>query len=204
MRRRLILAGFLSLLLIASLATGMLGSGAWFSDTETSNGNTFTAGTLDLTLDGQNGTNIVKFTLCNLRPGSQPAGKFTLANLGSIGGFVDLENINWTSQENGVIEPESQAGDTTVDVGELQDVLNLRLFHDVDGDGWIGSGDTVFYNGKVKDVPGSFDQNISLPAGGTTYVTAIFDWWSTADDNKAQSDSFTLNMTFELGQQTGQ
>lgn len=195
----------LSLAMIAMVSTAAVGAtAAWYSDTETSNDNTFTAGSLNLTVDGNDGINKVKWTVGPMVPGNQPKGTFTLANTGNVAGFLDLENITVTSQENGIIEPETEAGDSTTPDGELEDVLNLRLFTDLDCNGWIGTGDTTFFNGKVGTIASSYDQNISIPAGGSACVTGIYDWWSTSDDNKAMTDSFDLDITFELGQTTGQ
>ena len=191
-----------SLAVIAALVG--IGAFAWFSDVETSNDNSFTAGSLDLVLDGNNGTNVVKWTVGPMRPGNQPKGTFKLENKGTLTGYLDLENITVTSAENEIIEPEANAGDVTDTIGELQDVLNLRLFYDADCDGWIGTGETVFFNDKVGTIAASYDQNIPISAGGYTCITGIYDWWSTPDDNKAMTDAFELDITFELGQTTGQ
>lgn len=179
-----------------------------FFDTETSTGNTFTAGTLDLKLDGGD-ENVVKFNITNMQPGNQPHRTYNLANVGSINGFLDIENIVVTSFENGCVEPEIEAGDITCDnpgdgQGELQDVLNLRLFVDYGKDGWISDGDRVFFNGKMSELPTSFDLNEPLNAGADFNIVALVDWWSTPNDNLAQSDSVTLDMTFELGQTAAQ
>lgn len=203
--RKIITSSALLVLVMGSVA-GL--TAAYFSDNETSNGNTYSAGTLDLNVDGGN-TNVVKFTVANMKPGDQPKGTFTLKNVGTVNGYLDLENVAVTSTENGCVEPETEAGDTTCgnpgpNEGELQDVVNLRLFLDNNCDGWIGTGETVFFNGKTGTVPGNVELNQALNSGATQCVTAIHDWWSTADDNKAQNDSMTLDMTFELGQTTGQ
>ena len=200
----------LSLSVIGAVAAIVIGGTvAYFSDTETSTGNTFTAGTLNLTVNDKDGENVILFNLSNLRPGDQPKGKYTIKNIGSINGYLDIENISFESYENECIEPEIEAGDTTCetgpDQGELDDVLNLRMFLDYNGDGWISTGEPVFFNGKVKDLPTHFELNEPVPAnGGVDFVAEIYDWWNTPDDNKAQSDSLVINMTFELAQTTGQ
>jgi predicted ribosomally synthesized peptide with SipW-like signal peptide len=199
-----------SLLTIGAVATlAISATGAYFSDNETSNGNTFAAGSLDLTVDGNNNTNTVKFNLSNLKPGDQPHGSYTLANVGTINGYLDLENISVTSQENGCTGAETAAGDTTCNnpgpgEGELQNVLNLRLFIDYNGNGWIDAGDKVFYNGLLKDVPSHFELDEPLAAMSSVKIVALLDWWPTPLDNQAQTDSAVLNMTFELAQTTGQ
>ena len=198
-----------SLITIAAVATIAIAStNAYFSDTETSIGNTFSAGTLDLNVDGGD-TNVVKFTVDNMRPGNQPKGSWTLANVGSLNGYLDLESISLTDTENGCLNPEVTAGDVTcgapgVGDGELGDVVNLRLFVDRNGDGWISVGDTVFYNGPASAVAGNYELNEPINAGGSTKIVAILDWWSTPSDNLAQGDSMQLDISFELAQTTGQ
>jgi len=215
MRRKLVLSGVVALLLVAVMAIGVIGSGAYFSDTETSIGNSFTAGTLNLTLNNTpDGQNRVQYTIENMKPGTQIHsgwGRWELHNVGSIPGFVDIHNISVQALENGVTEPEVEAGDTTADVGELQNVLNLRLWVDTDGDGWMGDAavEPVLFSGKLKDLPSDFDANIALPAGGTVKLGVLFDWWAAPvsdkiTDNLAQGDSCVLNLTFELGQIAGQ
>jgi len=56
--KRIILS-LVTIVAVAAIATGA--TVAYFSDTETSNSNTFAAGTLDLDVNGNNGVNTVKF-----------------------------------------------------------------------------------------------------------------------------------------------
>lgn len=191
----------MSLVMIAMVSSAAVGAtAAYFSDTETSNLNTFTAGSLNLTADGNDGINTVKWTLTNLVPGNQPTGKFVLANTGSVAGFLDLENISVVSHENVVIEPETQAGDATVTEGELEDILGMTMYWDKNCDGYYSTGDDYIFNGYAAGVGTSYDKNIPIAAGGSVCVMGVFNWWSTASDNLAMTDSFDLNMTFELGQ----
>lgn len=195
---------------IALVATSAVGATrAYFIDTETSAGNTFASGTLDLAVDSENPLTSAKFNVTNMKPGSQPKGTFNLQNVGTVNGYIDLENIVVTNNENSCLEPEQEAGDTScgnpgLDEGELQDVVNVRLFNDLDCNGWVGTGDTTFYNGLVNGLASSYELNTALNAGQNACVTAIFDWWSTSDDSKAMGDDMSIDMTFELGQTTGQ
>jgi len=192
----------LAVIVMASLM-GVTATQAYFSDIETSTGNSFAAGSLDLTIDGVN-TNIVKFNNVNMAPGNQPNSGWVLANAGSLNGFLDISEITVVSHENVIVEPESEAGDVTADVGELQNVLNLTLFLDLDKNGWIGTGETIIFDGKVGTLPADIDLSRSLPVGGDLRIGAIFNWWSTPDDNKAMTDSFDLGLKFELGQTAAQ
>ncbi len=174
---------------------------AQFNDTETGT-NTFTAGTLDLTIDGLNGT-VATFTASNLAPGSQPKHKYTLANIGSINGYLDIDSVTVQSLENTIWEPEAQAGDVTSPEGELDNVLNCRLFLDYNGDGWYSAGDVYFYNGLVSGLAAAapFDLDELMPAGGgTDFIVELYDWWNTALDNQAMSDSLVIDIVFSLGQ----
>jgi predicted ribosomally synthesized peptide with SipW-like signal peptide len=192
----------LSLMVIAVSAIMIAGATtAYFSDVETSNGNTFTAGKLDLQIDDGD-ANVVKFNITNMKPGDQPTGKYTLTNIGTINGYLDITKVTVTDNENDLTEPEVSAGDTTANVGELSSLLNIRLYFDEDKDGYISAGDTMIYNGKLNTMPTSFELNKVIPAGGSIDIigNAVIDWWSSPSDNLAQSDTCTYDLEFTLNQ----
>jgi predicted ribosomally synthesized peptide with SipW-like signal peptide len=196
---RKILVGILAIGLVA-LAVGW-GTYSQFSDTETSV-TTFSAGSLDLTINDKNGETVT-FSWNNLRPGDQPHYSLTLKNIGTIPGYLDISNIVVVSGENGLTEPEIEAGDTSANEGELDDVLNIRLFLDYDHNGWISDGDKMIYNGLVKDLPSSFmNINELVPAnGGVDFVVELYDWWTHGGlDNQAQTDTLEITFTFLLSQ----
>jgi predicted ribosomally synthesized peptide with SipW-like signal peptide len=85
-----------ALLVIAMVAGGTF---AYFQDTETSTGNSFTAGTLDLKLDGGD-INVVKFTVTNANPGESGHNFWTLHNAGSLQGYLNLSGISVVDIEN--------------------------------------------------------------------------------------------------------
>jgi len=205
--KRILLSTLIVLGLVGAVATA---TRAAFSDTETSTGNTFAAGTLDLDVDGNNGTNTVKFTVTNMQSGNQVIKTYRLNNVGSINGYLDLENIVVTSNENGCAEPETEALDTTCSTpglgeGELQNVLSLsKLFWDTNCNGWVEAGETSIYDGYVGAIAANYDTNKLVNAGATQCVTAQFNWWSNANDNKAMGDDLTLDINFELAQTTAQ
>jgi len=192
--------------LVTAMAVMLIGTGinAYFSDVETSIGNSFAAGSLDLQLDGGD-VNVVKFSVANMKPGDQPIKTFALKNVGSLNGYLDLENITVTNNENGRIEPEISAGDTTDVVGELGAVVSINLFWDQNGDGWYGPGDVYIQNNcKMNALASHYESNEPLNAGQTKYITAQVNWWSTPLDNQAMTDSSIIDISFELGQTTAQ
>jgi predicted ribosomally synthesized peptide with SipW-like signal peptide len=195
---RKILVGILAIGLVA-LAVGW-GTYSQFSDTETTE-TIFSAGSLDLTINDQNGQTVT-FSWTNLRPGNQPKYKLTLKNIGTIRGNLSISKIVVVSEENGLTEPEIEAGDTSADEGELDDVLNLRLFLDKDGNGWWSTGDVMIYNGLVNGLPSSFDLKEPIePNGGVDFVVELYDWWQHGNvDNQAQTDTLRIIFTFKLVQ----
>jgi len=171
---------------------------AYFSDTETSSANTFTAGTLDLKLDGGD-TDIVKFSP-TVRPGSQPKGTFRFKNVGSLPGKLILSSVTITDRENGRIEPEIEANDTTDGVGELSFLVDLTIFYDVDKSGWYSPGDIEVFDGRVNTLSSALDLISNIPAGEEENIVFIFNWQSSPNDNLAQGDDFILDLAFTLEQ----
>jgi len=129
------------------LCIGLVGGAfAYFDDTETSTGNTFTAGTLDLKVNG--GDVFVPYSVGNLKPGeSRGTDTYSIYNAGSLPGVLSFKVTNVTTNENGVIEPETAAGDAP----------SLKL--DPDGFSIAASGfgellDQVYLVFWVDDTPG--------------------------------------------------
>jgi len=188
-------------ILVLSIST--VGAFAYFSDVVSSDNNIFAAGSLILNVDGQH-ANVVKFGVSNMQAGNQPKRSYILENVGTLNGFIDIEAVCVTDYENVRVQPEIDAGDTTDGTGELSQVLNLRLFIDYDGNGWVSTGDVTFFNGKMDTLPANFELDEPLNAGATINIVALVDWWSTTMDNQVMTDSVDLGLTFELAQTAGQ
>lgn len=197
-----ILLSVMTIAIVGVLAIGA--TKAYFSDTETSNGNTFTAGTLDLKVNG--GDVNVNRTETNMVPvHSQPNFTWILKNAGSIAGYLNMKNISITSDENACNEPEVSAGDLTcgdpgVSEGELASVLNYRLMLDNNCNGWFETGDQIIYQGMAGAISDHYTVNTKLNPNQQVCVNSLINWWSTASDNKAQGDSMIANFGFELNQ----
>jgi predicted ribosomally synthesized peptide with SipW-like signal peptide len=137
----------LFVLMACVLSLGLIGGAfAYFSDTETSTGNTFTAGTLDLKVDGTDV--LIPYSVSNLKPGeTRGTPTYMIQNVGSLPGLLTYKVSNVTTNENGVIEPESAAGDA----------VGVKL--DPDGFSIAASGygellDQVYIVFWVDDTPG--------------------------------------------------
>lgn len=154
----------------AAIAVG--GTIAYFSDTETSTGNTFTAGAIDLKIDNEsyvtneNGelvsspgtswvlsdlTDQLFFDFSDLKPGD--VGEDTISLHVDSNDAWACMNITLTgTPENGQTEPEAaEDGTDGTDEGELQDELYFAFWAD-DGDNVYEEGEVIFAEGLAKDL----------------------------------------------------
>lgn len=126
---------------VGALVAG--GTGAFFSDTETSTANVFTAGSIDLSLGSNyssvaNGAgtyalssnNTVLFNFNDLKPGDLDTVIFNL-QVTSNEAYACAKSSVMTNAENGILDPETDAGDGTAGVGELQNHLQFATFADL-------------------------------------------------------------------------
>lgn len=144
----------LSLFVITAVATLAVGSTrALFSDTEDVLGNTVSAGSLDLTVNGENGEITYTFNAENMAPGnSYNGGCVDLENIGTLDGLLTVKVLNPVSNDNTEIEPELSSGDvaaTEVDTsgydandgdGELWDQIATRIYLDTGAGSHTGNG----------------------------------------------------------------
>ena len=145
--KKIIISGSL-IVAVAALVTGA--TVAFFNDTETSTGNVFTAGSINLTVDSQgssyNGNNLLGtnfpakdldqehfFVFEDIKPGDYGLRNISLhaeANPAYACLFIDKKD----DQENVIVDPEAEAGDTDTPDGELSQRLQLFAWEDRDGD----------------------------------------------------------------------
>lgn len=147
-----IIIGFSVIAVAAAVVVGA--TMAFFNDTETSTGNIFTAGSIDITVDqfstynGENSSNLFPprdlegetfFDLRDVKPG----------DFGNTNISVHLEdNPAWAcilihngdDQESDLTDAEGEAGDATTPEGELGDQIDTVVWRD-DGDGELEPGD---------------------------------------------------------------
>ena len=92
------------LLMLGAALVGM-GTYAYFTDTESSSENPAQAGTLDLTLDGNNGDVTTSFSLTGAAPGDSTAHTYDLKNTGSTDADHVQVAISASENDTGVSEP---------------------------------------------------------------------------------------------------
>lgn len=103
-----ILISFMTMALVGALIGG--GIYAYFSDTESSAGNTFTAGTLDLQVDGENPWTSTAVTISDMEPGlaATPV-DITCENAGNLPGDLYMRITSVTDTGQTINEPECVA-----------------------------------------------------------------------------------------------
>jgi predicted ribosomally synthesized peptide with SipW-like signal peptide len=91
----------ISLSVVAAVAAAVVvGTTAFFSDTETSTGNTFTAGTIDIAIDGENPW-IKNYSIGDLKPGETGYINFDITNVGKNPVNVSKNLSNWNENTGG-------------------------------------------------------------------------------------------------------
>ncbi len=197
----------ISTLIIASLVTGgvLVGTGALFTDTEDATDSTFTVGTLDMDVDGNNGTEFDNFTVENIgADGTVSGGKtWTINNSGSLPGVLTFAMADLNNDDNGCNEPEALV-DTTCGPGEgeLGDAISTTVTLDT-GSGASEVIATNLATANVGEYATQWDTNageVVIPAGGS--VTVAMNWATdpTAYGNEIQSDSLDFDVAFTLEQ----
>jgi predicted ribosomally synthesized peptide with SipW-like signal peptide len=217
----------IGLTLAALLIIGIVGGGTWafFSDTEVSQNNTLTAGTLDLKVGVTDPCTESIDIGTQIQPGAGGnAADWTTTNLGNVSGTLKVEISLITNYENTRSEPEEAAGDTTAGAleGELGDFVDIAIWLDVNRSGGWDSGDLYLRsNGTVvawvsgsslppeayDDINNysvlSWDSTDGMPTltgSGALDFMVEYDFPSDTNDNRAQSDSAEFDITFTLEQ----
>ena len=197
-------------LMAVLITVGLVGIGtyAYFSDTETSTGNTFAAGSLNLTVDDQNDPNVVHVTKTDMKPQTPWTyqgynQQWVLKNVGSLPGTVSVTIKNVENFENGLTEPETSLSDLTSgtgnDQGELGDYTWVQ---------WSKNGGSVigaFSSPHFDPFNTAADVEVIGPVmqpGDTLNAYMWLDFPRRLDnmENLAQSDSLMFDIEFKLVQ----
>jgi len=193
--------------LVIGVAAAMAGAGtiAYFNDTETSQGNTFTAGTLDLKVDDNDDPYVAHCELTNLKPGDSTIGPgawapgalyWTVKNVGSLSGELTVTITNVVNYEKGQNEPEALVDSTSGEnEGELGGKLRIQVWRD--GIWTYEIGNINAANG-AEIIPG-FKPSVILNPGEETILQISWCVYSDAG-NEIQSDSVEFDVVFHLDQ----
>jgi hypothetical protein len=173
---------------------------------EVQNGSTVTNGTTVLDpnespayVDGVSGPVV---TLDNLMPGDEGTLVVGLEAVETPAQVSLLPQLTATD-ENGIVEPEAAAGDTTTDTGELQDALLVEIWRDsslLGGcDGRRGLGDTTVTTGTLRSVSDEYGPegiDVGCLDGGENRCLGIA-WRFDSASADTQTDSVTFDLVCE-------
>ncbi|MDD5073775.1 MAG: TasA family protein [Candidatus Shapirobacteria bacterium] len=174
---------------------------AFFSDTETGTGSTFTMGTLELQVDG--GAVVAPFVVDNIGEHGDVEGGhvWTITNSGSLPGRLYFAIDNLANWENDCNKPESRVdsscGNPGQGEGELGETLNVAIT--LDGQEVVSSDFSDVNQDKIGTDWRALAP-VVIPAGESVDVAML--WSASGDDygNEIQSDSVTFDTVFTLEQ----
>lgn len=216
-------------LMVVMLLIGLVGAGvvAYFYDDETSTGNTFSAGTLDLTTAQRpqsgfsnatpSGTKIIQIN--NEAPGDSGTGTIGLYNVGTLNGELDIvfgavANTPGVETEPELADPLNTSG------GDLGSYAQMAAYVDVDQSGGWNVGDvgldpttnhTYYTSGALVYATVNTWSGKSYSTGtGVVTIPAttgsddfVLNWnIPTTVGNAIQGDGLTFDVTFTLEQAT--
>lgn len=192
---------------VVAVAAGAVLTGttsAYFYDLEKSTGNVAEGCDFDLTYrlggGGATGQNVNggndRITLADLEPGDSQTVNVYLRNAGSCAGDAYFDIDNPVDAENGLTEPESEAGDADAsgDVGEIVQVTARRY----------SAGGPSFFTGSLNDFaaasPTLVDGDFGAADGQNLYVTFTVPNSARGAENALMTDSFTFDMDMAMVQ----
>jgi spore coat-associated protein N len=197
------------LIITALLIIGLIGGGtyAYFSDTESSEDNTLTAGTLDLNIRGGD-TAVATLTVSDVAPGDSGSANDTLSNVGSMDGELDIATSAVTNT------PGSGGTQYEGGSGELGASAQIALYLDIDQSGGATAGDVgLKSDATTYDPTGgldydeiddyaslSWDAVIATMVAGATDDIMILWQVPTGAGNEIQGDSVSFDINFTLEQ----
>lgn len=204
------------LLLFLVIASAVIGgvygvTQALFSDTETSAANTLTAGTLDMSVDGENGTAFDSITVSNIGADGTVSGnkEWTISNSGSLPGNLTFQLSSLTNTENGCNEPElaTEPACATDANGELGAATTGTISVDLNRNGTFESNELVATSTFSTTNQTAFNTQwttnagtITLPAGATMKVKMNWANDPATYGNEIQSDGLSFGVQFNLTQ----
>lgn len=194
---------------VAAIAIG--GTIAYFSDTETSTGNTFTAGTIDISVNDQNPWS-QKFTLADMKPCYTDYINFRINNSGSDPNPVNIfKKIIVTGEETGAVsEPECTEQDGTWNGSQCtlwpngdNNNLSAAIWYDLYVEVYNANQQkiwwqTIYVDADHKSIDDIYGQDNSvylgmIPAGGYMLVKQSYHL-NPDTGNWAQGDIMTFNI----------
>jgi len=211
----------LSLSTITAVAIlAVVGTTAYFTDTEQSTGNTFTAGTIDIAVDDMNPwSRTAPFAMDDMKPSQVDYTNFTIQNVGTNPANVWKKVSNVRTEENGINEPEcayyqgvwTPGTPGTCIGGTVKNDIDTVITYDLSvvvkdkSDNPIWNQTLYNMNKTIAEINAMSERGTLLgmiPAGGSMDVTESYHMDKNTE-NWAQSDKMTFDITLTAEQLTG-
>jgi len=185
----------------AASAVAGAGTMAAFSDTEESENNSVTAGTLNLEPAGSSDGASFNISASDLAPGEiVEVGYLDLKNVGSISGELAYEITDVTDVENGRNDAEKEAGDTTAGSGELSQWLQIRAHAQNPPGSSPPYQGTLITSDFVGLSSGKVPTSVTLNANEEVRIWVEAKFVDDPDDDRAQGDEALIDVDFILDQ----
>jgi hypothetical protein len=194
-----------ALIIIVAIGGTFVATRAYFQATGTAAGSKITAGTLDMTVGGAQGSALENFIADNIGNVGDVTGSKTWAvkNTGTLPGRLYFRIQDVVNGENGCNQPESLVDTTCDDPGSGQGELGKALKFNVYLDGVLVTStnlDTVNQD-AVKTAWNALPK-VMVPAGTTKQVKIEYLAGENNYGNEVQGDSISFNTRFDLVQDT--
>lgn len=198
---------YLSLTTIA-LVGALIGGAtfAYFSDSETASGNTFTAGTIDISVNNANPwDNIGHFTIADMKPSEVHYKEVTLRNVGT--NPADIWKKITVTDYSGGLHPESELGeDPSNDINDIGSVIRYDIL--INGQIFIDESDNYVIDEGPNQLPATWHADSRyiylgrLESGAKMGVKQSYHM-DGSTTNWAQGDVMTFDVEFYAQQTSG-
>lgn len=177
-----VLLGVLTIAVTAALAG--IGTWALFSDTASSAGNQFTAGTMNLQVNGAEELDSLHFG--DVYPGWSETVDYTVTNDGDVQGRLELDSMNAT--ETGGAHPSAEQAVDPDNDGDLADNVTVTAT----------AGGVEVFSGTLAEFVDADPTDLGIMAGGDEAdVELTFSVDSTVG-NEIQGDDVVFDLGFTL------
>lgn len=194
---------WVSVLLMLLVAGGSIaGTFAYFTATRTASTNTFEAGTLDLSVTGDNNIANEPFVIENMGANANISGTktWTITNTGSLPGRLLVRLTNLANQENGCNDQEkfTEPGCDANTEGELGGVITMNVA--LDGQD-VPTVKSTLASNQVLTIGDLWNDTVTPVIMQPNETRTITLSWATGEDeygNEIQSDSLSFDSVFQM------
>jgi spore coat-associated protein N len=191
------------------LATIGVGTWAYFSDTQASTGNVFTAGTLDLGLANaasgtQTGDTTATFNSTSMKPGDTVTGDLYINNNGTIDGQTLKVTFNYTSVDTN-LRPTTISGSPwslSTDAFDQMITATTATYGGTAVPAIAGKTLAQLKAAAAIVLPNPGANSVPLPHNAENALHIVFTFSSTAT-NGCQGNTITVSVTVNAYQQAG-